>query len=229
MISASDEYRHPPHAPGFDASHTGIVGLAGTQVWTETWCFEFGAGPFGGMAAITLVPFESQAWYWSALMRAGEPLLILSDFEVRLPKRTLEIRGEGLWAMQVCEEPLEHWTIGNEAFAIALDDPQEALGRGLGVPTAFGFDLEWERHGDVEGVADGYSVPALVHGVVLVADAQLEIAAAGRWWHRWGTGTLAQVSDGRWPPGRRAPVRMPWGHLEMILTEDGWQWSQIAD
>ena len=43
-----------------------------------------------------------------------------------------------------CEQPLDHWTVGLEAFGLAFDDPGEVLGRGHGDRAALGLDLEWE-------------------------------------------------------------------------------------
>ena len=59
------------------------------------------------------------------------------------PARPPARQGAGLWAEHVCDAPMEQWTVANETFATALDDPDEALGRGYGTPTALAFDLEW--------------------------------------------------------------------------------------
>ncbi len=127
-----------------------------------------------------------EAWYWAAVVRKGHPLLTLVDTELRLPSTSLAIRGEGLWADHVCETPLEHWTVANEAFSVALDDPDEALGAQRGVLVPLGIDLEWESAADpVEG-PDGYSIEATVSGEILIADGSLGIDAIGRWRHEWG-------------------------------------------
>lgn len=57
------------------------------------------------------------------------------------------IRHHGLWLSLVCETPGEHWSVGLEAFALAVDDPDDE--RGDLVP--LGFDLEWEAPGRVHG------------------------------------------------------------------------------
>ena len=77
----------------------------------------------------------------------------------------MEIRASGLWADAIEEEPGQRWTIGLEAFALAVDHPDDVVGRRV----PLGFDLEWERTGPD---ADGRT-PAQVHGEVLVEDDEL--------------------------------------------------------
>ena len=72
------------------------------------------------------------------------------------------IRAHGLWLSLVCETPGEHWSVGLEAFALAVDDPEDD--RGDLVP--LGLDLEWEA-------------PGRVHGELLVGDAIVELDGPG--------------------------------------------------
>ena len=74
----------------------------------------------------------------------------------------IDLRGPGLWLSLVCETPGEHWTIGLEAFALAVDDPDDERGELL----ALGLDLEWEA-------------PGHVHGVLLVGDARVDVDEPG--------------------------------------------------
>ena len=46
--------------------------------------------------------------------------------------RSAARQGRGLWAEHVCDAPMEQWTVANETYAAALDDPDEALGRAYG-------------------------------------------------------------------------------------------------
>ena len=177
-------------------------------------------------AAVTLLPRARQAWYWAAVVRKGHPLLTLVDPELRLPSTSLAIRGEGLWADHVCETPLEHWTVANEAFSVALDDPDEALGAQRGVLVPLGIDLEWESAADpVEG-PDGYSIEATVSGEILIADGSLGIDAIGRWRHEWGRlewpTPPARGRQGLWAPLRiDQPDSKPL-LVERVVNEDGW-------
>ena len=57
------------------------------------------------------------------------------------------VKAPGLWAEHTCDAPMQQWTVANETYATALDDPDDALGRAYGVPTAMAFDLEWYATG----------------------------------------------------------------------------------
>jgi hypothetical protein len=72
------------------------------------------------------------------------------------------IRSHGLWLSLVCETPGEHWTVGFEAFALAVDHPDDE--RGDLVP--LGLDIEWEA-------------PGHVHDEVLIGDAVIDLDQPG--------------------------------------------------
>jgi hypothetical protein len=106
---------------------------------------------------------------WAAVVGFGaHPLVALRDDE--LPRhRGLDVRTDGLWASLTCETPGEHWSAGMEAFAVGYDDPVAALDDERGDIVALGFDLEWERSGDLW----------LVHGDVLVGDGRIALDTRG--------------------------------------------------
>lgn len=175
MADPADEGRHPA-GPG--------------RHWEESFAFEFAAqdGSVGGYARLGLRPGDGVAWYWAALVGADRPLVLVRDDDVPLPRgRSLEVRAPGLWADHTCETPLEHWTVGLEAFGVALDDPREAFAGERGDRCPLGFDLEWEAAGTADQTAPaGYEQACTVHGEVLVGAERLAIDAAGWRTHRWG-------------------------------------------
>jgi hypothetical protein len=171
----ADEGRHPPGAE---------------SLWNESWYFDFAAadGSLGGYARLGLYPNLGVAWYWAVLVGDGRPLLLVRDHEVELPRASLEVRANGLWAAFNCETPLDHWSLGLEAFAVALDNPGEAYRGERGDLTAFGLDLEWESIGpayDYPGVTR-YEVSCDVSGQILVGDERIEFAGPGQRDHSWG-------------------------------------------
>jgi hypothetical protein len=140
--------------------------------------------------------------------------VLVRDHDVPLPRgRSLEVRTTGLWADHTCETPLEHWTVGVEAFGVSLDDPREAFGGERGDPCPLGLDLEWETMaGDGTGstapdVGSGYEQPCTVHGEVLVGSERIDLDGFGWRSHWWG--------DRDWWSGE-AGGRQVWagGHLE---------------
>lgn len=160
--------------------------------WSESWYFDFAArdGSRGGYVRIGLYPNLGTVWYWGCLVGEGQPPVTVIDHDVPLPPNgSLEVRTSGLWADHNCETPLEHWSLGLEAFAVALEDPADAYGSMWGDRVPFGFDLEWETDGEVfcypPGV-DRYEMPCRVHGEVLVGADTIEIDAVGQRDHSWG-------------------------------------------
>ena len=200
MITPADERRHPPGA-GPD--------------WEESWYLDFvGAGggshpaqgaarALAGYVRLTLRPAERTAWFWAGMVGGGPALVTVRDHEVPPPVAGgLEVRASGLWTELVCETPLDHWSVGLEAFGVALDDPLEAWGRERGDPWALGLDVEWEGAGEAVELADGYWQGCAVHGDVLVGAERFALDGAGTRVHRWG------------PAGRAAPAGWAAGRLD---------------
>ena len=133
-----------------DRDRTATAGLADADdllhadAAVEEWCFA-GWSPRDDLGLVTGYRRRTggPGWYWAALARAGQPLLHVTEWDV--PPRTdpLLVKAHGLWAEHVCEMPMQQWTVANETYAVALEDPDEALGRAYGVPSALAVDLEW--------------------------------------------------------------------------------------
>jgi len=174
VISPADEH---PHVPGRD------------PLWEESWYFDFVSpdGSLGGYVRLAVVPGDGTAWFWAAVAGRGRPLVTLRDHDVPPPRgRALEARASGLWVDLVCETPLDHWSVGLEAFAVTLDDPTEAWRGERGDRTALGLDLEWEAASPPAGEAGGYGQACTVHGDVLVGGERIELDGTGARSHDWG-------------------------------------------
>jgi hypothetical protein len=121
------------------------------QLWGESWYFDFFAadGSIGGWVRLGLYPNLDVAWYHAYVVGPDRPILAVSDLDIPMPASPgLEIRANSLWADHTCETALEHWTVGNEAFALEVDAPAAMyadIPRGDQVP--LGLDLEWETDG----------------------------------------------------------------------------------
>jgi len=177
----------PGAAPAGPAA--GPVGV--TPGWEERWWFDFAAADdsVAGFARLAFRPAERTASWWAAVVGPDRALVSLRADDLRLPARGLEVRGDGVWACATCETPLEHWSVGLEAFAAQLDDPLDALGSERGVPTPLGFDLEWESLAPASwagGPVTGYAQACRVDGEVLVGPERLAIGGAGHREHSWG-------------------------------------------
>jgi hypothetical protein len=167
------------------------------------------------------------AWYWAALARTGEPLLHVADWHVPLRSDPLLVKGDGLWAEHTCDAPMEQWSVANETYATALDDPDDAFGRAYGVPTALSWDLEWYATAEPRVLPYGYEQPGVVHGVVELGGADsihLGEVPAHRW-HRWGDQLgPVELPEAFAHTGLRAPFAFP-DHttIDWVLTPDGWR------
>ena len=214
----------PSPSPADELRHT----AAREEEWVFTaWAAQPAVGVISGYRIVGAV-----GWYWAALARAGEPLLHVADWHVPLRSDPLLVKGDGLWAEHTCDAPMEQWTVANETYAAALDDPDDALGRAYGVPTALSWDLEWYR--DVHctpasaiGVPDGYQQTGVVHGQIEIGGARpvhLSETPAHRW-HRWGARLEpVAVPEAFAHTGLRAPFAFPDGTVtDWVLTPDGWR------
>jgi hypothetical protein len=215
VVGAAEERRHRPGPE---------------PLWGESWYFDFAGrdGSLGGYVRLGLYPNLGVAWYWAALVGTGRRLVLVRDHSIELPRTaSLEVRGQGLWSAVNCETPLDHWSIGLEALAVALDDPTEAYRGERGDLVGLGFDLEWEASGPAfRGPAPaGYGQPCQVSGEVLVGDEQLDFDGTGHRSHAWGvqdwwnttrsrvSGILSdgatfavEVSEGESPLGYLSPL-----------------------
>lgn len=187
-------------ATGLEGRHPPAVG-SGTppgdpavRPWEEAWTFHWASddGTAAGLVRLALRP-DGRAWYWAALVGSPRQPVVVVASDVVAPGRGLEVRAEGLWADHIVETPLDHVSVGCEAFALGLDDLAVAVDddtRGDLVP--FGLDLGWETVGPVgelppPGAGAGrYELACTVHGEVLVGDEVLTVDAKGGRSHRWG-------------------------------------------
>jgi hypothetical protein len=174
-VPDADERRHEPDA--------GVW-------WNESWYFDFAAadGSLGGYVRLGYYPNQRVAWWWAYLVGAGRPLIALRAHEVPVPRTGMEVRDEGLWACLTAETAHEHWSVGLESFAVALDEPADAYRGERGDRVAFGLDLEWEAAAPefpYPGVTR-YEQSCNVHGEILVGEERIEFSGPGQRDHSWG-------------------------------------------
>jgi hypothetical protein len=206
-VTSADEGRHEP---------------GDEQLWGESWYFDFfdEAGSVGGWVRIGLYPNLKAAWYHAFVVGPSRQIVAVSDLEVPMPAAPgLEIRTHGLWADHTCETPLDHWTVGNEAFGLGVNAPVELYADvPVGDSVPLGIDLEWETEGTPYhyGATTRYEIPCSVHGEVLVGDERLQIDFHGQRDHSWGVRDWWQFgwcwTSGRLEDGTRfhgSDIRIP--------------------
>ncbi|MGB3736246.1 MAG: hypothetical protein WA964_14905 [Ilumatobacter sp.] len=209
-----------------DGRHPGSV---------EEWVFSAWSadGSLGVVSGHRIV--GTTAWYWCALARAGLPLLHITDFDVPVRADPFILKGEAMWAEHFRDDPMRQWSVGNETYAAALDDADDALGRAYGIPTPIALDLEWYATGDATEVVgdhvDGYQQAGVVHGAIEVLGEPtielVEVPAAR--WHRWTDSPGEAMGPMPLPTasahtGIRAPFAFPDSTIvDLVLTPTGWR------
>jgi hypothetical protein len=180
----------------------------------------------GGSVVLTLHPTLRRSWLWACVVGADRPLVAVYEDEAPMPGRgTLELRTSGLWVDIECALPFEHVTVGMEAFGLAFEDPQQAVGSRRGDRTPVGFDLEWESEpDDVAVTAPGcYRLACRVHGEILVGAERIELDGWGCRDHVWGTRPWWTADWSR--VAGRAGDGSPIGHTGV---PDGEGWTTVA-
>jgi hypothetical protein len=193
------------------------------EEWTFS-CWE-PSGAAGLIAGLRLVG-RSNAWYWWAFARDGEP--VLHVVETSIPRRSdpLLCKAQAMWAEFTCEQPFEQWTVGNETYAAALDDPADGFGRAYGEAVPIASDIEWYATSEPTPFDDGYRQSGVAHGTVdlLAGRVEFDDWPAERT-HRWGASAAAWRPDaafahlGLWV-GFRFPDD---SRLSLALTPTGWR------
>jgi hypothetical protein len=163
-------------------------------LYSESWYFDFCTPEgVGGYVHLALHPAQQRAWYWACLVQPHSGPVVVRDHDVAPPRGDLlEIRADGLWAECVCETPLDHWSLGLEAFGVRLDDPYDAFRGELGERLPMGHDLSWEATGAAHEPGStpcggrAYLQPGRVHGEVLLGRERIDIDGVGHRAHVWG-------------------------------------------
>lgn len=225
--TAADEGRHAPST---------------SPLWQETWHFDFATpdASLGGHLRLGTFPNQGVSWLWAAVVGDGRRLVTVVEHEAPIPRLgSLDLRCDALWADLVCESPMEHWSVGLEAFGVALDEPADAY-RGLrGDRIGVGFDLGWETVGEAQagGRVDGVGradVACDVSGEVLLGDEVVQLDGWGSRSHTWGVDEwwaapweagAGRLDDGtRWcvrPGDGAATPGAPGPSIDLRVGEDG--------
>jgi len=160
--------------------------------------------------------------FHAVVLRAEALPLVLVEVAIPVNNERWEYRSSGLWVEAVCEDPGVHWSYGLEAFALALDQPDELLGRGYGHRTPLGWELDFITNERTVTTGRGDDVdpdPVIefgrLDGLLLTSPAEGgELPLAGEAWR--ASWTL--LSPDPWPVALAAPVGDP---IEVAMPIDG--------
>ncbi|MDG2113625.1 MAG: hypothetical protein P8N02_13545 [Actinomycetota bacterium] len=190
----------------------------------ETWQFEGydTATGLGVWVEFGWSAHRRSGWYVAVLSAFDGPVVLVVDPALSLAELTpsLEFRAEGIWAQHVCEAPLDHWTLGLEAFGVTLDDPADGAAEQWGTRTAVGLDLEWEAVQPAAADDGGFGQECMVSGEILIADRSFDAMGPGhrrRQWRETPGPSLTELAGWFHVPVR---VARPWGERRFDLYLD---------
>jgi hypothetical protein len=206
-LRGDDEHRH---LPGTDRS------------WGESWYHDFAAtdGSYGGWVRLGLYPNLGVAWYWLAIVRAGEPLVLISDTTAACPGRDepLAVRTAGYSTEWTCTEPLMAWRIKGQGRARTYANPADVFdpGHAGDGDVDLQYDLEWRGASVVfpYSMTTRYEQSAWVQGDVQIGTQHVDVYSPGQRDHSWGNRvwsfpwlwTAGHLPDNRWFHGVRTLV-----------------------
>ncbi|MDW3220848.1 MAG: hypothetical protein R8F63_19775 [Acidimicrobiales bacterium] len=153
-----------------------------------------------------------------ALLPAGEDPVVVVDHDLPVVSGAFEFRAPGVWTEFCCETPLDHWTIGLEAFGLVVDPAETITPATYGERVPVGLDLDLDTVGAPEGDASSFGMDIRVHGEVLIAD---------RTWDLDGTGRRRRASHDRSRPQEQAieaalTVGLPNDDGVLVPVRRGW-------
>ncbi len=199
-VDPSDEGRQEPGRGRWFEGHRLDVWVAPDQP----------LGPLAITAAVTAQPSTRKANVTAVVLRDRASPQVMTEDDAVLPARGWELRASGLWVDHVCEAPLEHWSYGLEAFALALDDPSDLLVTNVGHRVPLGWELEFEAQAPAGWIGEGeYRQLGTAHGLLLDADGQHEIEGRAVRTHWWGPEPPERVVVGDTSGTIRSEVWVP--------------------
>ena len=218
----------PRPADDTGGSHT-VSGSARDVIDVEWWADD---ASLGGLVRLDVRPDLGRTALLVAVVGPDRAPAVVLDHDLPLASGSLELRGSGVWVDLVCETPLDHWTVGLEAFGLEVDGSASITPATVGDRVPVGLDLDLDTVGVASGAPGGFRVGLRVHGEVLVADAVLELDGHGVRRRRWDgddpvlddggvDGSVASVAVS-WPRASGPSAPSPRRHLVGDRTAVRW-------
>lgn len=166
------------------------------EEWTFSWWTPDGS--IAGWTMYRLVPGH-RIWYCFGLVGRNRPLLHVAEFDIARRTDPMIAKAQSFWAEFVCDAPFEQWTLGNETYAVELDDPADGLGRAYGRVVPVASDLEWYADGPAvplekgagRGSVAGYVQRGFLLGTIETEAGPIDIPeVAAQRSHRWSADAM---------------------------------------
>lgn len=191
----------------------------------EWWALD---GAFGGLVRVDVRADRTSTAFLAAIVGPDREPVVVIDHDLPRPTIGFELRASGIWTELICEVPLDHWTIGLEAFGLVVDPAEVVDPSTFGDRIAVGLDLDLDTVGEPRQIDGGFELGLRVHGDVLLGDEVLDLDGGGVRRRRWDgdepsltplgdTPSLASIATG-WP----APSPTSRRHLVVEAGEPHW-------
>ena len=158
-----------------------------------------------GVLRVAVRPASGATWFLAVVHERGALPVVVLDYELPLVSNAWEFRAPGVWADFVCETPIEQWTVGLEAFGVAVE-PTETLTPGsFGDRTPVGLDVDVEAASAPDEEEEGFVHEITVRGEVLIGPNGYDVDAVGVRRRSWD-GRLPRLTP--LPPGFEPETRI---------------------
>jgi len=137
-------------------------------------------GSHAGWVRLDVRRAAASVRFLAVVSRAGEDPVVVIDHHLPLPAPRFELRAPGVWVELCCEVPLEHWTVGLEAFGLVVPTGEVVTPDSRGERTPLGLDLDLDTVTTPVAAPGGFTVDVRVHGEVRVADRILDLDGRGQ-------------------------------------------------
>lgn len=193
--------------------------------WGESWYHDFASsdGAYGGWLRLGLYPNLGVAWYWAAIVRAGEPLVLISDTTAPCPPRdaALAVQTSRYSTAWECTEEMRSWRITGSGAARTYTNPADVFtpGHKGDGDVELTYDLEWRGAAPVfpYTATTRYEQAAWVQGDVGIAGEHLDVYCPGQRDHSWGNRVWS--FPWLWASGHLPEAR--WFHTVRTLVPGG--------
>ncbi len=171
-----------PHHPGSE------------PFWNESWYFDAVApdGDTGVYVRLGSVPNQGHCLYTIAVVRAGQPAVMVTDYKGPLPglaEHRQTVTADGYTAVHECVTPLQEYQIQFEGVGQQYEDAADILRGKNGTPVALKLDLRWHTD-DVPyawRASTRYEIPCRVEGTFTVDGVESPFSGPGQRDHSWGS------------------------------------------
>ncbi|PRC45837.1 phosphotransferase, partial [Mycobacterium sp. ITM-2017-0098] len=171
-----------PHDPGSE------------PFWNESWYFDATTrdGDKGVYVRLGSVPNEGHCFYSVAVVEAGRPVIMVTDYRGPLPglgEHRQTMTTDTYSAVHECVKPLQEYRIQFDGVAEQHDDPADVLRARNGTPVHLKLDLRWHTDDVPYAWRAGtrYEIPCHVEGTVTVDGTESTLSGPGQRDHSWGS------------------------------------------